>query len=123
MRDLREFFGERARVRWEEPATPRSTDLQYQTVLCRYGHIYQYGDGCLGFATDRRRRIAAQVAALPGAWMEQDGDDGQNVVFPEGLAHEVGEMVGVRLKRRVPQHVRDASAARMRAYHQSKANP
>jgi hypothetical protein len=48
----------------------------------RYGFMATWGPSTLAACTNGRKTTDKILAAVPGARVVQDGDDGQNVVFP-----------------------------------------
>jgi len=107
--DLKERFGDKYRIENEEPATAWNTDPWYFIIPCRNnaGHIYPYGGNMLGFASNGRHpKMCKQIASLPGAEVWQDGDDGQNVIFPVDVFDQVAQIVHLKQKKQVSEEER-----------------
>jgi hypothetical protein len=85
--NLKERFGQRCRVLYEESRTAEHgsrshvADPWLLVIPCRHGHIYPHGGDQLAASTNNRGAIAKRLAALPCVRVVQDGDDGINVVF------------------------------------------
>ena len=116
MQDLKALYGKRYRVRYEQPATTHCQDVWYQIILCRYGHIYQHGDGMLGYASDRRGAMVNTLASLDCCEVTQEGDDGLNVVFPLSEFDRVAQIVRPRKRRTMSPERRAQVAEQLRQW-------
>lgn len=116
MQDLKSMFGKRYRVRYEEPASAHCQDVWYQIILCRYGHIYQYGEGVLAYSSDRRGAMVNTLAAQHYAEVVQDGDDGMNVTFPLSEFDKVADIVRPRKRRTMSPERRAQVAEQLRQW-------
>jgi len=115
--NLKEEYGDKYRIRWEEPANSRWLDPWYQYIPCRFGHIYPHGGGLLGFASRKRGPVANRVESLPYAKISQDGDDGMNIIFPAEHFEQVAEIVQPRRRRRLSEENRARLVESGRQFH------
>jgi hypothetical protein len=109
--DLKERFSDRYRVAYEDSYTAergsggRAHDPWLLTIPCKHGHIYPHGCEWLAASTDHRGPIANRLAAVPGARVVQDGDDGINVVFHVDDFDQVAEVIKPKRRRKLsPEH-------------------
>jgi hypothetical protein len=109
--DLKQQFGARYRVTYEESYFADRTrqtvaDPWLMVIPCAAGHIFPW-DHRLAYSANRRGPVASRVAALPGAEIVQDGDDGQNIAFPVEQFDAVAEIVRPRRRRRLSAEHRE----------------
>ena len=113
--DLAEQFGRRYRVEYE-PAysaqyAPRArvNNPWLQIIPCRAGHICPWGGSTLAAVTNTAGATARKLAALPGATLWQDGDDGATVLFDVADFRRVAEIMHPRRCRQLsPEQRRQA---------------
>ena len=106
--NLRELAGERYRVRRE---MGQSRDPWNYFIPCSLGHICPWGPGLLAACTDRRRPIVLRkLLEIPGAMLEQDGEDGANVSFPDKHFKRVAAIMKARVRRMVTEQERQRLA-------------
>jgi hypothetical protein len=104
--NLRERFGDRYRVGYEESYyadrgdSARKDDPWLQIVLCQHGHIYPRGGQGLAASTDKRGTVAKRLAALDCTTMLQDVDDGINAAFHVDDFDRVAQLMKPRRRRR-----------------------
>ncbi len=86
--NLRETFGDRYRITYEESyfaeRTRRTVEDPWLMILpCRNGHIYPHGGDLLGVSTDPGHvQLAGIVRRLPCCQVVQDGNNGElNATF------------------------------------------
>jgi hypothetical protein len=85
--NLKEFLGDRYRIRSEESYyaehgdRARADDPWLQIIPCRHGHIYPHGGDLLAVSTNKRGAVANKLAALACTTVVQDGSDGINATF------------------------------------------
>jgi hypothetical protein len=122
--DLAERFGRQYRVEYEESYAaqygPRArvNDPWLKIIPCRAGHICPWGGDNLAAVTDKVGPTARKLAALPGANLWQDGDDGVTVLFDVAQFPEVAKLMHPRRKRRLSEAQR-----RKCAEHLAKVRP
>jgi len=116
--NLREKFGDRYRVEYEESYHAehgdgaRSDDPMQQSRRCQACHICPGGDGRLMACTDLAGPISKRLKALEFAAVVQDGSDGANVLFPIDRFDEVAAIMKPRRRRRLSeQHKEKLMAA------------
>lgn len=111
--NLKERFGQRYRVRYEESYRaqygPRAftVDPWLQIIPCQHGHVLPHGGDMLAASTDRRGPIARRLIALPEATIHQDGDDGVTVLFQVDQFDAVAEVMKPRRRRIVSEAERE----------------
>jgi len=125
--NLRERFGERYRVAYEESyyaqygERARVVDPWLMIIPCEHGHFYPHGGELLAFASDKNGSIANKLRKLDFATTHQDGDDGVNVVFPAERFVEVAKIVKPKSKRPpMSEERRRQCAERLRKYQPPK---
>lgn len=91
--NLTTFFGQEFRIAYDSAHSGSADDPSLQIIPCSNGHIYFHGGDKLAFASTGRGSIARRVADLPGATVEQEGDDGLNITFPLELFEQVAQIV------------------------------
>jgi len=79
--NLKTLSDGRYRVKME---IPLSRNIQNQIIpfIGKAGHMYCYGPGRIGVSIDIKGPRRKALLALPGARIEQDGDDGMNISLP-----------------------------------------
>ena len=80
--DLKERFGRRHRVRYEESyraerGRGRTRDPWLMVLACRYGHILPWGGNLLAASVDGHPNIAGRLRTLSCCTVVQDGDFGE----------------------------------------------
>jgi hypothetical protein len=90
--DLRKLFGIRFQLT-RDPACKDKRDPWMVQVPCRYGVIYPYGPGLLAVECDGHRKVANELADVPGLRLVQDGDGEWTFLFPLDLAETVFRIV------------------------------
>lgn len=119
--NLRERFGDRYRVAYEEGYVAqygkdaRVDDPWLQIVLCRHGHIYPQGGEILAASTNERGPVAGALVRLKCTTVLQDGSDGVNVAFHVDHFDVVAAILRPRRKRQVSDQDRTRLAAMGRA--------
>ena len=114
--DLRERFGRRYRVAFEESyyaehgAPAHVDDPWLQVIPGRRGHVYPWGGERLAASTNTSGRTAARLKALPGVEVCQDGSDGATVLFTVELLDQVADLLVLRRRRRVTDQERSRLA-------------
>jgi hypothetical protein len=114
--DLCAIAGKRYRYAHDQRNDLRSDDPWLIIISCKYGHIYVHGRDKIGYASARRGGIAHAVAALPGAIIEQDSDDGQNISVPARLFQRVANIAKARRRRQMSPEQAATATARLEAY-------
>jgi hypothetical protein len=103
--NLRERFGEKYRIGFEEAAENRN-DPWMMTIPCRFGTIHPNGGENLAIEVDGHPRIAKKVGAIPGIVLHQDGDDEKTFVFPTDLFDQVAAIVEPKQVKRLTDEQR-----------------
>lgn len=123
--NLREQFGERFRIEYDEAHRGRGDDPWLQVIPCLRGHIYPHGGELLGIATNSRGATAAALARLAGVVVVQDGDDGINATFPVAMFGRVAALVRPKRRRRLSAERREGlvsiGTANLETYRNAKA--
>jgi len=116
--NLRERFGRRYRVEYEESyfaeygSHARVEDPAYMILLCKYGHIYPAGGNLLAASVDGHPIVANRLGRLPCCRVEQDGDFGElTVVFDVADFDTVARIMRPRRRRRLSAAHRDRLVA------------
>jgi hypothetical protein len=110
--NLRERFGDRYRVGYEESyyaqygEHARVDDPWLRIILCRHGHIYPQGGDMLAASTSKRGPVAGALVRLDCTTVLQDGSDGVNVAFHADHFEEVAAILKPRRKRQVSDEER-----------------
>jgi hypothetical protein len=93
--NLRDLFGDKYQIGVDPAALTRAErrDPWLQTILCRFGTIYPFGEGLLAAEVDYHPRVARRLADIPGVRLHQDGDGEKTFVFPVELFEEVARVV------------------------------
>jgi len=110
--DLRQY-GERFHV-WNETERRRAwerDDPWDMNLRGRLGFIAPWGPTTLVACTNSMITTRKILAAVPGAKIAQDGDDGQNVTFPGEAFEVVAAIMQLRKRRKLPEKSREAFAA------------
>jgi hypothetical protein len=85
--NLRERFGRRYRVEYEEShqaqygPNARIEDPWLMVIPCHYGHIYPHGGTTLAASVDGHPNVAGQLRQLACCRVHQDGDFGELTVI------------------------------------------
>ena len=105
--DLRELAGTRYRLAHDHKPDVRSTDDAWLIQIpATFGHFYPHGGNLIGFATSNRGPTARKLAALEGVTVEQDADDGLNLVFPVERFAAVAKIARPKRRRQLsPEHL------------------
>jgi hypothetical protein len=113
--NLLRSWGDRYRVYNEiEGRRARAKDDAWDLVLLgRAGFVAVWGQGLLVACTRSTATTKRVLAAVPGAVVAQDGDDGANVVFPAEHLDTVADILRLRRKRQYTPAQREAAAARL----------
>jgi hypothetical protein len=120
--NLRERFGRQCRVEYEESyyaergARAWADDPWLQIIPCRAGHIYPWSPATLAVSTNTRGPTARKLAALPGATLWQEGDDGMTILFPLERFPEVAALMHPKRRRQMTEEQRQAAAERLAKY-------
>ncbi len=77
------------------------------------GHVYPWNASKLAATTNKRGRVSAALAALPGVEVWQDGDDGITILFSPDLLPQVAALLRLR-RRRPPMTPEQIAASRER---------
>ena len=107
--NLKERFGKRYRVRYEESyyvehgSRAWGDDPWLQVIPCDLGHIFPHGGNLLAASTNRRGATAKKLMALPGVTVHQDGDDGVTVLFPVESFDQVAALMRPKRRRVVSE--------------------
>ena len=126
--DLKERFGDRYRVVYEESygaecgKSGRAHDPWLLTLPCRYGCIYVQGRQYLGVSTTHRGPIANRLLALPCVRLVQDGDDGVNAIFHVDDFDQVAGIMLPKRRRKLSDEQRAEQVERLRDYQFSPAS-
>ena len=121
--DLRERFGDRYRVRYEDTGERRRGPAPWLAMIdCRRGHIYPHGGDQLAASTNNRGAVAKRLAALPCCRMVQDGDDGVNVVFDVTNFPTVATVMKPKRRRTLTPAQTAERTERLRKYRFSSAS-
>jgi len=81
--NLRRRLGDRYHIRYEESyfgqhgRGARIEDPWYMILLCRYGHIYPYGQHVLAVSVDGHSNVVGQIRRLKCCQVTQQGDAGE----------------------------------------------
>jgi hypothetical protein len=120
--NLRERFGRRYRVEYEESyyaqhgPRARTDDPWLQIIPCQAGHIYPWGGSTLAASTNGRGPTANKLMALPGTTVHQDGSDGMTILFPVERFAEVAALMHPKRRRQMTAEQRQAAAERLAKY-------
>ncbi len=101
--NLREKYGKRYRIDYErfQDGTPVNVlDPWLMQLRSPIGHVYVHSDTHLGFATNSRKR---QLFHVPDLTLVQDGDDGQNFIFPEGKLPDLAGLLKLYVRRQLTE--------------------
>jgi hypothetical protein len=120
--NLRNCFGRRYRIEYDEAHSGRKDDPWMQIIPCRRGHIYPNGGNLLGVATNTRGATANAIAKLQGVTVTQQGTDGINAIFPVELFPKVAKLVKPRRKRQLTAKERQAAVKRLAKHRFSPAD-
>lgn len=129
--NLRERFGERFKVRYEESYQaqhgPRAwvDDPWLQIILCRYGHVFPYGGNRLAVFVDGHPFVAGMFRRLRCCKVETIGDGGElTASFDVGDFDQVAEIIQPRKRSRpnLSPEQREAMANRMRGLLSKRRN-
>jgi hypothetical protein len=119
--NLRERFGDRYRVRYEESYAGegfRAAEAPCLMIIpCRYGHIFPWDGQLPAVSTDKRGQVARKICQLPFVTVRQDGDDGVNATFPLDRFADVAQIMRPRRRRRLSPEQRGRAAAVLAKYH------
>jgi hypothetical protein len=104
--NLKSQFGARFQVSHDPAAlTPaEKKDPWLQTIPCRFGVIYPFGEGLLAVEVDHHPKTATRLAGIPGVRLHQDGDREKTFLIPVELFEEVARVV--RPRRKTQQGIR-----------------
>jgi hypothetical protein len=125
--DLKERFGRRYRVEYEESyyaeygPNVHTHDPWYMILPCQKGHIFPHGDNLLGVATNSRGPVVKRLQAIRGLRILQDGDDGINAVFLVDVFEDVAKVMNPRRRRRLSPEQKAQAVARLRKHQFSPA--
>lgn len=120
--DLKERFGHDYQIAFEDTYLgdgsdhARRHDPWLAIISCRLGHVYPLGGEWLAASTNNRGPVANSLAALPGARVIQDGDDGINVAFHVRDFEAVAAIMKPRRRRRLTAAKRSEQVERLRNY-------
>jgi hypothetical protein len=119
--NLREQFGRRFRVEYEESFSAehgqggRTQEPWLMVILCRYGHIYPHGGNLLAASIDGHPNVAGILRRLPCCHVIQDGDFGElTVVFDAADFSKIAKIIRPRRRRQVTEAQRVELLARLR---------
>ena len=108
--NLRERFGDRWQIEFENGYESGTDDRWYQIIPCEHGHICPWGGDLLAACTSKNGEVANKLRRLPFTEAVQDGDDGVNVTFSVDDIDGVDEIMKPKPKRPPKtQAQRDAS--------------
>src|SRR4051794_6453090 len=119
--NLRNKFGNRYRIEYDEAHTGRKDDPWLQIIVCKYGHLYVHGADMLGVSTNVRGQASKKLRALQGIVVLQEGDDGMNAAFPIELFPNVPKIVKPRRKKQLTGKERRAAVERLSKHRFSPA--
>ena len=111
--NLKERFGDRCRIEYEESYYAergdhgRLEDPWLMLIPCQHGHICPWGGEILAACTDKRGPVAKKLVELPVTEMWQDGDDGVNVKFHVDHFDQVEEIIKPKRRRRLSPEQRE----------------
>lgn len=119
--NLTDRYGATYRVSWDPTYDPGHVpydkrDPWYMQLSCERGTIYPHDGTMLAVEIDYRPRITAQVAALPGVVLYQDGDREKTFLFDVTLFDQVAEIVRPRRRRQVSEAERQRLAEMSRRF-------
>ena len=120
--DLKQRFGERYRVTYEESyyvdrGDGARTKAPWLMVLpCKNGYICPWGGSTLVACTNANGSVASQLRKLPFTTVAQDGDDGVNVLFDVKYLDEIAAIMKPRRRRRLSESQKRKSIERLRHY-------
>lgn len=119
--NLRQRFGNRYRIEYDEAHISRKDDPWLQIIPCLRGHIYPHSSELLGVATNSRGSTANAIARLSGVTVLQEGDDGLNAGFPIELFPKIAKLVKPRRKRQLTADQREGAVERLAKHRFSTA--
>lgn len=114
--DLKQRFGRRFRVRWEDGykcALP--AERWWYAIIPAHkgrGHVYVHGPDVLGLATTRKLGLRV-LSSIKSAQLLQDGDDGVNLSFAPDDLEAVHRIVKLKIRPRLTPEQRKAMSDRM----------
>jgi len=112
--NLRERFGRRFRVEYEESyhaergADARADDPWLMIIPCRFGHIFPHGGSTLAASVDGFPKIAGRLKRLACCRVHHDGDFGElTVLFDVADFAKVARIMRPRRRRQVSPRERE----------------
>lgn len=117
--NLKEHFGKRFRIRYEESYYVNRTrdtlvDPWLMVLLCRYGHVFPHGGNLLAASVDGHPKLASVLRQLPCCRVHQDGDDGElTMVFDVSDFAKVAAVMRPKRRRQLSEAQRAAAAERL----------
>jgi hypothetical protein len=119
--DLKERFGRRHRVRYEESyradrGRGRTRDPWLMILACRYGHILPWGGNLLAASVDGHPNIAGRLRTLSCCTVVQDGDFGElTVTFDVADFQTVARIMRPRCRRQISDKEKAEMVKRLQA--------
>lgn len=125
--NLKADYGHIYRVRFEESyyaerSEFRSEDVPWLMIIpCHkgWGHICVRAEDRIAWCSDRRVSKSAsyfrELMAIPGAKIEQDGEDGINISFPVEHLDRIAEIVKAKRRKKFSEEHKAKLAERGRA--------
>jgi hypothetical protein len=110
--DLRERFGGKYRITWDEAREGRDESPWLMQIPCagRGVTVYPHGGSTLAVEVNNRRGVSARLAEL-GLTQHQDGDREKTFLLDVADFDRVAAVVRPRRRRHLSERVRDAFAA------------
>jgi hypothetical protein len=118
--NLRQWFGQKYRIRWDEADESNHQDPWMMTIPCRLGTIYPYGGDMLAVEVDGHNPTANRLAVLPDVIAHQIGDFERTYLFHVGLFEQIAALVHPHRKPELTDEQRQDRADRMAAFRTEK---
>jgi hypothetical protein len=117
--NLKKLYGKKYRIDYERfmgGAPINRQDPWTMLLKSSIGHVYIHSETHLGFATDGNARSLRKVPELE---LMQDGDHGQNYIFPVALLPQLAKVLKLRKRRQVEltEEQREILRQRMKGLH------
>ncbi len=120
--DLRERFGDKYFINWDECHVPGGkSDPWLLQVRCKFGHILPSGGDELAVSVDGHTGIAARIRRLKCCRVYQDGDFGElTAIFHVDDFGKVAAVIRPRRRPQLSEEERAARSARAKALQPSR---
>ena len=125
---IEKVAGRRCRIKldpaaeYEEGGKRGPLRSMYQLIPCKYGEIYEYGDGKLAWLCSSVRLANKVMSDLPDWMMVQvKFDDGANFIFPVKRFKDVAKWAKPRTRRIMSVQQKAAAVERVKSFRFSRS--